>query len=158
MEAAECTDCMDLVQLIPEVTDQVMEGFGGAFTESSAVNYNRLNKEQQKEFIGAYFGEEGLRYNLGRVSINSCDFALGNYTYVEEGDATLHSFSVENDKQQIIPMIRTAMERTGGKMHFLASPWSAEAGSQRTVGTVLREIYQRIPGGRCPHQCRDGTE
>lgn len=127
LDVAECTDCMNLVQLLPEITEQTMEGFGGAFTESSAVNYNRLDREQQREFIGAYFGEEGLRYNLGRVSINSCDFALGNYTYVEEGDATLHSFSVEHDRQQIIPMIRTAMERAGGKMQFLASPWSPPA-------------------------------
>ena len=127
IRAAECTDCMNLVQLIPEITEQTMEGFGGAFTESSAVNYHRLGKERQKEFIECYFGESGLRYNLGRVSINSCDFALGNYTYVEEGDATLHSFSIAHDRQQILPMIQAAMGCTGGGMRFLASPWSPPA-------------------------------
>lgn len=127
IEAAECTDCMNLVQLLPQIREQTMEGFGGAFTESSAVNYHRLGKEQQKELIEAYFGDKGLRYHLGRVSINSCDFALGNYTYVEEGDATLHSFSIAHDRQQILPMIQAAMACTGGKMHFLASPWSPPA-------------------------------
>ena len=52
IEAAECTDCMNLVQLFPQIREQTMEGFGGAFTESSAVNYHRLGKEQKKELIG----------------------------------------------------------------------------------------------------------
>lgn len=61
IEAAECTDCMNLVQLFPQIREQTMEGFGGAFTESSAVNYHRLGKEQQKKLIEAYFGDKGLR-------------------------------------------------------------------------------------------------
>lgn len=42
LDVAECTDCMNLVQLLPEITEQTMEGFGGAFTESSAVNQCHL--------------------------------------------------------------------------------------------------------------------
>ena len=147
IEAAECTDCMNLVQLFPQIREQTMEGFGGAFTESSAVNYHRLGKEQKKELIEAYFGDKGLRHHLGRVSINSCDFALGNYTYVEEDDATLHSFSIAHDRQQIIPMIQAAMERTGGKMHFLASPWSPPAymktnGEMNHGGKLKEEVRE----------------
>lgn len=147
IEAAECTDCMNLVQLFPQIREQTMEGFGRAFTESSAVNYHRLGKEQKKELIEAYFGDKGLRYHLGRVSINSCDFALGNYTYVEEDDATLHSFSIAHDRQQIIPMIQAAMERTGGKMHFLASPWSPPAymktnGEMNHGGKLKEEVRE----------------
>lgn len=147
IETAECTDCMNLVQLFPQIREQTMEGFGGAFTESSAVNYHRLGKEQKKELIEAYFGDKGLRYHLGRVSINSCDFALGNYTYVEEDDATLHSFSIAHDRQQIIPMIQAAMERTGGKMHFLASPWSPPAymktnGEMNHGGKLKEEVRE----------------
>ena len=147
IEAAECTDCMNLVQLFPQIREQTMEGFGGAFTESSAVNYHRLGKEQKKELIEAYFGDKELRYHLGRVSINSCDFALGNYTYVEEDDATLHSFSIAHDRQQIIPMIQAAMERTGGKMHFLASPWSPPAymktnGEMNHGGKLKEEVRE----------------
>lgn len=147
IEAAECTDCMNLVQLFPQIREQTMEGFGGAFTESSAVNYHRLGKEQKKELIEAYFRDKGLRYHLGRVSINSCDFALGNYTYVEEDDATLHSFSIAHDRQQIIPMIQAAMERTGGKMHFLASPWSPPAymktnGEMNHGGKLKEEVRE----------------
>ena len=147
IEAAECTDCMNLVQLFPQIREQTMEGFGGAFTESSAVNYHRLGKVQKKELIEAYFGDKGLRYHLGRVSFNSCDFALGNYTYVDEDDATLHSFSIAHDRQQIIPMIQAAMERTGGKMHFLASPWSPPAymktnGEMNHGGKLKEEVRE----------------
>ena len=127
-----------------------MEGFGGAFTESSAVNYHRLGKEQQKKLIEDYFGEEGLRYHLGRVSINSCDFARGNYTYVEEEDATLHSFSIVHDRQQIIPMIQAAMECTGGKMHFLASPWSPPAYMKTNGENRYHTVHGRAGSVRVP--------
>ena len=92
IEVTECTDPMEMIQLIPEVVDQEVEGFGGAFTEASAYNYAKLGKKEKQDFIRDYFGDDGLRYNMGRITINSCDFALGNYTYVEEGDSTLDSF------------------------------------------------------------------
>ena len=127
IEVTECTDPMEMIQLIPEVVDQEVEGFGGAFTEASAYNYAKLGKKEKQDFIRDYFGDDGLRYNMGRITINSCDFALGNYTYVEEGDSTLDSFSVLHDELEIIPMIRDAMNCCSDRMKFLASPWSPPA-------------------------------
>jgi len=37
------------------ITYQEMIGFGGAFTESSAYNLIRINKEQREQAIKAYF-------------------------------------------------------------------------------------------------------
>ena len=84
-------DFIHVVKLYPELAEQTMEGFGGAFTEAAAVCYDSLTAEAAEDFVESCFGESGLKYNLGRLHMNSCDFALGNYTYIEEGDTALKS-------------------------------------------------------------------
>lgn len=51
-------------------TYQEILGFGGAFTEASAVNWMKLSKADRDEVIRLYFAppeEGGLGYTLGRV-------------------------------------------------------------------------------------------
>src|SRR6059036_1529935 len=63
---------------------QTMEGFGGAFTESTAVTFYKLPVEKQAEVLCAYFDPiAGHGYSLCRTHIGSCDFSAGNYTYDE---------------------------------------------------------------------------
>ena len=41
---------------------------------------------------------------MARTHINSCDFSLGNYAYVEdENDLELKTFSLERNKISLIP-------------------------------------------------------
>ncbi|KAA3630301.1 MAG: glycosyl hydrolase family 30, partial [Bacteroidetes bacterium] len=99
-----------LIKLLPEEKFQTITGIGGSFTESSAYLLNNLSPENRLEIIEAYFGETGARYSLTRTHMNSCDFSLSNYSYApEEGDKELNSFSIEEDKDDIIPMIKEAM-------------------------------------------------
>ncbi len=116
-----------ILNIYPEVTYQTVLGFGGAFTESAAYCYSTLNEEEKQRVIAAYFSEEGLAYRLCRTHINSCDFSLDRYVYVEDGDTTLESFSIQRDKQYIIPFIKDALAYTGEDMMLFASPWSAPA-------------------------------
>ena len=116
------------------------------FTEAPAVNYNKLNKEDQRRFIDAYFSEEGLKYNMGRTHINSCDFALSNYTYVEEGDKDLSTFSIKCDEEKIIPLIKDAINTSKEEMTFFASPWSPPAymktnNDMNNGGHLKKEYY-----------------
>ncbi len=107
---------------------QEMLGFGGAFTEAAAVTLNELDKTSQKQALEAYFDKEkGLGYTLGRVHIHSCDFALGNYTYIKEGDKDLKTFDISREDKFIIPMIKEATEIAGEELQILASPWSPPA-------------------------------
>merc|ERR1719350_2408762 len=55
--------------------DQTIEGFGGAFTEASALVFQSLAAAQQQQLLEMYFGGSGIGYTLGRVHINSCDFS-----------------------------------------------------------------------------------
>ena len=69
---------------------QTMAGFGGAFTEAAAYTLSRMPEDRRTEALMSYFDRgRGLGYSIGRVPIHSCDFSLGNYTYIAEGDETL---------------------------------------------------------------------
>lgn len=114
------------IQILPEQKFQEITGFGGSFTESSAYLLNNLSKEKRAEIINAYFGSEGARYSLTRTHISSCDFSLNNYTYAPVvDDMELKSFSIEEDRDDIIPMIKEAMAISEDGFKIIASPWTA---------------------------------
>ncbi|CAK0864623.1 unnamed protein product [Prorocentrum cordatum] len=118
---------------VSDVTDQVLKGFGGAFTEASAVVFQKLNADQQQSVLNDYFGPEGLGYTLGRVHINSCDFSTENYAFHEkDGEFDLASFdmSVGRDAKALIPFIKAAQDvitPQGRSLRLLATPWSPPA-------------------------------
>lgn len=88
-----------------------MIGFGGAFTEAAAYTLSRMSPGKRAEVIHRYFHPvEGLNYSMGRVHIHSCDFALGNYTYVQDHDTELATFDISHDHKWVLPLIKDAME------------------------------------------------
>ncbi|MFC7786250.1 glycoside hydrolase family 30 beta sandwich domain-containing protein [Rossellomorea sp. GCM10028870] len=137
------------IQLDPECKYQEMLGFGGAFTEAAAHSLSLISPEKRKEIIHRYFDPiEGLGYRLGRTHINSCDFSLGNYSYVEEGDTSLESFSIEREKKLVIPLIQEAMEVADEELSIVASPWSPPSwmktnGEMNNGGKLLSE-YESV--------------
>jgi len=114
------------VTLNPSETFQEITGFGGSFTESSAYLLNQLSEENRNRILEAYFGESGARYSLTRTHMNSSDFSLGNYSYAPvPGDTALENFSIEEDRDDIIPMIKDAMEISQDGFKIISSPWTA---------------------------------
>lgn len=104
---------------------QTITGFGGSFTEASASLLKRLSNEKRKKVLDAYFSEEGANYSLTRTHIASCDFSLSNYTYAKvENDMTLEHFTIEDDKDDLIPMILKAKAISKEGFKIIASPWS----------------------------------
>ena len=110
-------DCMHVVNIYPELKGQIIQGFGGAFTEATTYNYSLLGEENRKQVMEGYFGEDGLRYNMARTHIHSCDFSLGNYTYLKDGDDP-DSFSIEHDRDNMIPIIKEAMTSSATSFNF----------------------------------------
>ncbi len=134
------------VQLLPENKYQTITGFGGSFTEASAYLLNQLSKQNRDLILNAYFGSEGARYSLTRTHINSCDFSLGNYSYAPiEGDKTLENFSIEEDRDDIIPMIKDAMAISEDGFKIISSPWTAppwmKDNNDWVGGKLLPEYY-----------------
>ena len=105
---------------------QTITGFGGAFTESSAYLLNKMSEEKRDEILEAYFAKDGARYSLARTHMNSCDFSLNNYSYTPvAGDKNLDHFSIDRDKDDIIPMIKDAIAISEDGFKLFSSPWTA---------------------------------
>lgn len=131
----------------PEKQFQEFLGIGGAITDAAAEVFSTLSKDKQEELLRAYYSEEGINYNIIRTSIHSSDFGLGSYTYIEEGDKELKTFSIEKDKQKRIPMIKRAQALINDDLVFYASPWSPPAfmksnNNMLQGGKLLPEYYQ----------------
>jgi glucosylceramidase len=132
-----------VINLNPEEKFQTITGFGGSFTESSASLLNKLSKKNRKKVLDAYFSESGANYSLTRTHIASCDFSLSNYTYAKvENDMLLEYFTIEDDKDDIIPMILEAKEISKEGFNIIASPW--------TVPPWMKDNKQWIGGKLLP--------
>lgn len=115
---------------------QKIIGFGGAFTDAACSIFNLLNNEQKKEVLEAYFSPNGLNYNLGRLTIGSCDFSRTNYDYSFEEN--LNDFSIEHDKKEIFPFVKYALSYSN--ITFMASPWSPPK--------MFKDTLEKCHGGK----------
>jgi len=134
-----------LINIYPEFQYQQVLGFGAAFTEASAVNFSLLSPELQQKVIDLYFSQNGISLNFCRTHINSCDYGVDEYTYVDEGDKELVTFSIDRERKDILPMIKAA-RRANPDLWLFASPWSPPAWMKdnHTViqgGHLLPEYY-----------------
>ncbi|WP_299242650.1 glycoside hydrolase family 30 protein [uncultured Aquimarina sp.] len=133
------------IQLNPEITYQSITGFGGAFTESSAYLLNKVSPKNRDAIIKAYFGKEGANYSLTRTHMNSCDFSLSQYSYVPDEDKELKDFSVKEDMDDLIPMIKEALKTSEDGFKIFASPWTAppwmKDNKHWVGGKLLPEYY-----------------
>lgn len=135
---------MSLIKIYPEEVRQEIIGFGGALTESSAYVWSKMSEENKEKLLDLYFGPDSSGYRICRTHIQSCDFSLGNRSYVEEGDSELTTFSIEGDRTYMIPFIQAVLQREK-EIQLLASPWSPPAfmktNGEMNHGGKLKEEY-----------------
>ncbi|WP_139957145.1 glycoside hydrolase family 30 protein [Flavicella sediminum] len=114
------------IKIVPNQKFQTITGFGGAFTESSAYLLNQLSKKNRDTILEAYFSKKGANYSLTRTHMNSCDFSLSQYSYSPvEGDTALKHFTIKEDLDDLIPMIKDALKISEDGFKIFASPWTA---------------------------------
>ena len=133
-----------IINIYPEITYQKMIGFGGAITEAAGFAFSKLPVDKQISLINEYFSKDGLNYSLARLPIGSCDFSIKSYSYAKKRN--LSDFSIEKDKQYIIPFLKKAIEKNP-KLECLASPWSPPWFMKNTfilvLGGKLRSKYKQ---------------
>ena len=130
----------------PKVTFQTFVGIGAALTDAAAETFYKLNKDQQEIFLDSYFSnEKGIGYTLVRTIIHSCDFSNESYTYIEEGDESLESFSIERDLKHRIPFTKRVLDVATKDIVVYASPWSPPAfmktNNNMLLGGKLKKEY-----------------
>lgn len=137
----------NLIIIYPEIKYQEIIGFGGAFTEASGYVVSKLSDEIKEQLLYDYFSDYGINYSFCRTHINSCDFSLGNYAYIDK--PKINDFTIERDKEYIIPMIKHA-QKINPNIKFLASPWSPPAfmkdNSQMNNGRKTIKYIQKVVG------------
>jgi glucosylceramidase len=101
---------------------QTWDGFGGAFNE---MGWSYLTtKALQDQAIQLLFGADGCRFAWGRIPMGASDYAMDRYTLNEtSGDTEMTKFSIDRDKQKLIPYIKAA-QAVKPDIRFWASPWT----------------------------------
>jgi len=135
------TERETVVFIDPNKQFQSLLGIGGAVTDAAAEVFAKLPVEKQRLLLEKYYDKEkGIGYSLLRTTIHSCDFSSGSYTYINENDSLLSSFSVKHDMEFRIPLIKRIIDKSGGKITTYASPWSPPA--------WMKSNYSMLFGGK----------
>ena len=116
---------------------QTWLGTGSSFTEAAAIAVSPALtcKTGGGLPLALRSGSRAWVYPR-RIHINSCDFSLGNWDYVETGDTALRTFSLERDEELLFPLVRRAERALGQPIQLVASPWSPPAW-MKTNATML---------------------
>ncbi|TYZ63073.1 hypothetical protein PybrP1_001962, partial [[Pythium] brassicae (nom. inval.)] len=78
---------------------QKIIGFGGAFTDATAINLYKMPPDLQQKILDAYYSEEGIQYTTARIPIASTDFSESVYSYNPVvDDFEMKHFSIDVDK------------------------------------------------------------
>jgi glucosylceramidase len=105
-------------------TAQIWEGFGGAFNEMGWNYLSMLSQSDRDNAIQLLYGADGARFVFGRIPIGASDYAMDRYTLDETAnDTTLAGFSIDRDKQLLIPFVKAA-QAVKANIRFWASPWT----------------------------------
>ncbi|MEK0315807.1 glycoside hydrolase family 30 protein [Cohnella sp. 56] len=110
---------------VTETEFQTVEGFGGCFNELGYLALQALGEEERAGVIRRLFDPAGeCRLNICRLPIGASDYAAEWYSLNEtDGDLAMTHFSIERDRQLLIPYIKEAL-RWNPNLTLFASPWS----------------------------------
>lgn len=112
------------ISIDPEVKYQSILGFGAAFTDASVCNINSLLPEQKEEMMDMLFSPDKMNMNVCRTTVAQSDYGRVPYTYDDTpDDMELKDFSIDYDREYIIPFIRRARE-LNPEMFLFSSTWS----------------------------------
>lgn len=138
---------MELLLLFPQMKYQKIIGFGGAFTGSTCYNLMKLSETQRRKAMKMLFNDDGLCYNFCRTTIHSSDFSPQIYTYLKEDAENLDSFSIDCDREYVIPIINSALMQNKDIMLF-ASAWTPPAfmksNNSMFQGGELKESHKQM--------------
>jgi glucosylceramidase len=128
---------------------QAILGFGGAFTEATAYNLNKIGAPKRAAILKDYFSPyTGSGYTVCRTQLQSCDFSVAKYSYDDvAGDYQLANFSLQHETTWMIPCIREAMAIAGSDIKVFASPWSPSA--------WMKSNNNMLNGGTLLPACQD---
>ena len=115
---AEASVVVDL-----QAVNQAVEGFGTCFNELGWTSLSELSETDRAAILQDLFTPAGMNLTMARMPVGANDFSVDFYSYDEvPGDLALEHFSVDRDRQRLIPFIRAA-KAVNPALRIWASPW-----------------------------------
>src|SRR5215471_19196680 len=109
----------DSVRIIPLNKFQDILGFGGCLTDASCYVINQLRQPLREQLLHELFHPSELGLNVNRTCIGSADSAATLYSYDEgEPDPELKRFSIDHDREYILPILRRVREINPETFYF----------------------------------------
>ncbi len=105
---------------------QKMLGFGACFNELGLKALEILPENLQENLLQDLFGNQNgeCNFNVCRLPIGANDYAKDWYSLNEtQGDYAMQDFSIERDKNCLIPYVQRALAYQND-MKLFSSPWS----------------------------------
>ena len=116
--AAEASVVVDL-----QAVNQAVEGFGTCFNELGWTSLSELSEADRAAILEDLFTPAGMNLSMARMPVGANDFSVDFYSYDDvPGDLALEHFSIDRDRQRLIPFIRAA-KAVNPALRIWASPW-----------------------------------
>jgi glucosylceramidase len=114
----------DQLRLNPSIKFQQILGFGGAFTDAACYTFNQLAPAAREQLFHELFHPSEMGLNTGRICVGSSDYSTKLYSYDDgEPDPDLTRFSIEHDREYILPVLRQA-RKANPDLFLFSTPWS----------------------------------
>ncbi len=136
-----------VIRLNPEERCQDVLGFGAALTDASCYLLAQMPGSTRAALLKECFGADGLGLSIGRTTIGSSDYSRNAYTYDDSSqpDPDLQHFSIEHDRQYILPMLRET-QQANPEIFYFSSPWSPpawmKAGNSLLGGSMQSRYFE----------------
>ena len=116
------------IRVLLQEKQQVVDGFGACFNELGWDALRTLTKAKREEVLRNLWEPlSGLNLRICRMPIGANDYARSWYSLDDSaGDFALKYFSLERDRQTLIPYIKAAM-RYNPDLQVWGSPWCPPA-------------------------------
>ena len=104
---------------------QEIDGFGACFNELGWEAMSVLDPAARDDILRNLFDEAtGCGFTMARMPIGASDYAVGWYSLDDNpGDYAMAQFSIERDRERLIPFIEAAMQYSP-HLRVWGSPWS----------------------------------
>jgi glucosylceramidase len=112
------------IDIDPGKQFQPIHGFGAAFTDSACFTFNRLDPAAREKLFHEMFSPSEMGFNVCRTCIGASDYSRNAYSFDEgEPDPDLQRFSIDHDREYILPILREA-RKANPDLFLFSTPWS----------------------------------
>ena len=135
-----------------QIEYQPFLGFGYSFEHTSCYNIMQFPPEKRRKVLEMLVDpKQGAGMNLWRLCIGTPDFTYEFYSYddipIGEEDMKLEQFSIEKDREYVLPVVNEALE-INPDLTFFSSPWSPPGWMKGPESKYFKGKKKKIEGSK----------